>query len=186
MKKTSASVLVMLLSLSTPVLAKERSGVRMPDSVTVEGKSLTLNGLGLRTKAIFKVYVAGLYTETPSKDAAAIIKADQVKRVRMHMLRDLEKGKIVEAIRDGFAKNSKAQMPALKERLDRFTSAVPNLKEGDELVLTYVPGKGTTIESKSGQTLSVEGKDFADGLFSVWLGRSPVDGDLRDEMLGRD
>lgn len=185
MKRLSVSALALVLSLSAPVLAKERSGVKMPDSVTVDGKSLTLNGMGLRTKAIFKVYVAGLYTETPSKDPQKIIAADEVKRVRMYMLRDLEKSKIVDAIREGFAKNNKAQMPALKERLDKFTSGVPDLKEGDELVLTYAPGKGTTIQSKSGQELSVEGKDFADALFGVWLGKNPVDDDLRDEMLGR-
>jgi len=185
MKITSASVAALMLCLATPALAKERSSVQFPDTATVEGKSLTLNGVGLRTKAIFKVYVAGLYTETASKDAAKVIATDEVKRVRMHMLRDLEKAKIVDAIRDGFEKNNKAQFAALKTRLDRFVSVIPDLKKGDELLLTYAPGKGTTISSKSGQTLSVAGKDFADALFSVWLGANPVDEDLRDEMLGR-
>jgi hypothetical protein len=48
-----------------------------------------------------------------------------------------------------------------------------------------VPGKGTTIESKAGQKISVEGKDFSDALFLVWLGKDPVDGGLKDGMLGK-
>jgi hypothetical protein len=30
----------------------------------------------------------------------------------------------------------------------------------------------------------VEGKDFADALFSVWLGKDPADDDLKAGMLG--
>jgi hypothetical protein len=65
-------------------------------------------------------------------------------------------------------------------------AAIPDLKKGDELTITYLPGKGTRVQSKGGQELSVEGKDFADALFSVWLGKSPVDGDLKDGMLGKE
>jgi hypothetical protein len=32
----------------------------------------------------------------------------------------------------------------------------------------------------------VEGKDFADALFSVWLGQSPVDESLKNGMLGKE
>jgi len=186
--KATLSALVLSLTLALPALAKEKevAGVKFPDTVSVEGKELKLNGAGLRTKAIFKVYAAGLYLETPGKDSAQVISSDQVKRVRMYMLRDLEKKKITEAISEGIEKNNKAQMGALKARLDTFNAAIPDLKKGDELVLTYVPGKGTSVQSKSGQQISVEGKDFADALFGVWLGKDPVDDDLKDGMLGKD
>ncbi len=186
--KATLSALVLSLTLSLPALAKEKevAGVKFPETVSVEGKELKLNGAGLRTKAIFKVYAAGLYVETPSKDGAQIVSSDQIKRVRLTMLRDLEKQKITDAISDGIEKNNKAQLAALKARLDTFNAAIPDLKKGDELVLTYVPGKGTSVQSKSGQEISVEGKDFADALFGVWLGKNPVDGDLKDGMLGNE
>lgn len=186
--KATLSALVLSLTLALPALAaeKEVAGVKFPGTVSVEGKELKLNGAGLRTKAIFKVYAAGLYVETPSQDAAQVISSDQIKRVRMYMLRDLEKKKITEAITEGMEKNNKAAMPSLKARLDTVNAAIPDLKKGDELTITYVPGKGTRVQSKGGQELSVEGKDFADALFSVWLGKEPVDGDLKDGMLGKD
>ncbi len=186
--KATRSALVLSLTLALPALAKDKevAGVKFPETVSAEGKELKLNGVGLRTKAIFKVYAAGLYLETPGKDGTQIISSDQVKRVRMTMLRDLEKSKITDAISDGIEKNNKSQMAALKARLDTFNAAIPDLKKGDELVLTYVPGKGTSVQSKSGQQISVEGKDFADALFGVWLGKDPVDDDLKDGLLGKE
>lgn len=186
--KATLSALVLSLTLALPAMAKEKeaAGVKFPATVSVEGKELKLNGVGVRTKAIFKVYSAGLYLENTSKDAAQVISSDQTKRVRMTMLRDLEKAKITDAISDGIEKNNKAQMATLKARLDTFNAAIPDLKKGDELLLTYVPNKGTMVQSKSGQQISVEGKDFADALFGVWLGKNPVDGDLKDGLLGNE
>ncbi len=183
--KTSMRLLAVLAVLSTlPLLAGEVSGVKMQDKVTVEGKQLALNGMGLRTKIIFKVYVAGLYVESPSKNAAQILGSDQVKQVKMVMLRDLGRGKIAEAVEDGFENNSKAQMPALKARLEQFIAQIPDLKSGQELLITYVPGKGTMLASNGATRLTVPGKDFADALFSVWLGAKPVDDGLKTAMLG--
>ncbi len=186
MKATLSAVALSLL-LTVPALAKDVAGVKYPETASVEGKELKLNGVGLRTKVVFKVYTVGLYVETPSKDAAQILSSDQIKRVRMYMLRDLDKKTIVDAINDGFKKNAGAKMPGLQARLDTFNSGVVDLKKGDELILTYVPGQGTSVQSsKTGQKVSVEGKDFADALFSVWLGKDPVDDDLKDGMLGKD
>jgi hypothetical protein len=188
MKATTLSAVVLSLTLALPAFAKDKEvgGVKFPETLSVEGKELKLNGAGVRTKAIFKVYAAGLYVETPSKDAAQILSADQIRRVRLLMLRDLEKAKITDAITEGVQKNNKAQVAALKQRLDTFNAAIPDLKKGDELTITYVPGKGTRVQSKSGQEISVEGKDFADALFGVWLGKDPADDDLKEGLLGKE
>ena len=182
------SAVVLSLSLALPALAQEKevAGVKFPATSTVEGKELKLNGAGLRKKMIFKVYAAGLYLENTTQDGAKVLSADETRQVRLSMLRDLEKQKITEAISDGVEKNNKAQLPALKERLDKFNAAIPDLKKGDDLTITYVPGKGTKVQSKGGQEMSVEGKDFADALFGVWLGKDPVDGGLKDGLLGKD
>lgn len=169
--------------IGVSALAGELKGVKMPDEVTVEGKALKLNGMGLRVKFIVNVYVAGLYLENVSKDPAVILKADEGRRVDMKMLRDLDQKTIVEAIRTGFEKNSGSQMAALKERLDTFCALIPSLKEGQVLTLTYVPGKGTAVAG-AGSATFIAGKDFADALFSVWLGKSPVDDGLKKGMLG--
>lgn len=177
------AICMLLLSLAIPALARELKGVSMSDRITVEGKQLVLNGMGLRTKFTFKVYVAGLYLENATKDANAILASEQIRRVEMVMMRDLGKGKIAEAVEAGFEKNSKSKLPALQARLDQFIAGLTDLKEGDKLVITYVPDKGIHLQSGA-KSISVEGKDFADALFAVWLGQYPVDDDLKEGMLG--
>ena len=184
MKTRTPAAFLLCLALAPLAFAREIGGVNLADTVTVDGKSLKLNGGGIRTKAIFKVYVAGLYLETPSQDAATVVSSDQAKQVRLSLLRGLDKSKITEAISEGFEKNSKAQMGALKARLDRFNAMIPDLEKGDQVIFTYVPGKGTMVSAKGAERGSVEGKDFADALFSVWLGANPVQEDLKKAMLG--
>ena len=180
--RSLAAATALLVAFAAP--AKEVNGVQVQDTVTAEGKTLKLNGAGLRKKFIFDVYVGALYVEEPSKDAATILGKDGVRRVEMHMLRDLQKEQIVEAIKEGFEKNSKDKLPALKDRLDKFIAQMPEkVTKGQVLKLTYVPGKGTTVTGE-GEKAQIEGKDFADALFSVWLGAHPVDDNLKKGMLG--
>jgi Chalcone isomerase-like len=169
-------------------LAPEReiAGVRVPEKVQVGEKDLALNGAGLRTKTVFKVkvYVAGLYLEKPTRDAAQVIASETIKRVELTFLRELDRKQIAEAIEDGFERNSKKDLPALKERLDELCRIIPDVNKRDAMQITYVPGKGTTIAVRGEERGTIEGKDFADALFLVWLGRDPVDRDLRTALLG--
>jgi hypothetical protein len=177
------AVLALCALLTFPASSKEREGVTAPPTVEVAGKRLQLMGMGLRKKLWIKVYLASFYLERPTEDGAQAISSDQIKQVRMHMLRDLERDKIIEAVREGFQKNSGPDMPRLQERLDQFLKAIPDLKGGQEIVITYLPGTGTVLKAGRGDEITIAGKDFADALFSVWLGKHPVDDDLKGEML---
>jgi hypothetical protein len=169
--------------IAVHAFAAELEGVTSPDTLTVEGKPLVLNGMGLRRKFIFNVYVASLYVEHGSKNGADILKADEVRRVEMKMLRDLDQKSIVEAIKSSFEKNAGANLAGLQERLNKFVAKIPDVKKGASLVVQYVPGQGTRVEGGT-DAYTAEGKDFADALFSVWIGASPVDDGLKKGMLG--
>jgi hypothetical protein len=184
MKKALTFAAVLILTFASAAFAAELAGVKMPDTETVDGKVLKLNGVGLRKKMMFKVYVAGLYVETPSKDAAALISSNQIKSMRLHMLRNLEGAKISGGIADGFELNSKAAIPQLKARLDQLAKMIPDLKENEELSLTWIPDKGTEVAVRGTNVGSIEGRDFADALFSVWLGPNPVQADLKQGLMG--
>lgn len=184
MKKVTLFALLLGLVAAFPALGKEVSGVSLPETTTVDGKTLKLNGMGLRKKMVFKVYVAGLYLENGSKDAASVISSDQVKRMQLSVLRSLSSHQVNEAIEEGFEKNSKAQMTALKPRLEKLAAMIPNVEKGDQILLTYVPGRGTVVTAKNVEKGVIEGKDFADALFAVWLGPSPVQEDLKAALLG--
>jgi len=177
-----------LALLVVPAAAMELAGVTLPDTTTVNGSTLKLNGMGVRTKTMLKVkvYAAGLYLMTPSRDAAGIIAADEPKQVVMHFLyKKVEKDKLTEAWREGFANNSAAALPVLKARLDEFCGFWADMASGEEAVITYIPGTGTRLDIKGKESGVIAGKDFADAMFAVWLGPKPADTGLKEGVLGK-
>ncbi|MFZ9889264.1 MAG: chalcone isomerase family protein, partial [Myxococcota bacterium] len=147
------------------------------------GEDVSLNGAGLRTK-VWKLYACGLYVARPTNDAEELIRNGQVKHMELHMLRDLTKEQVGKTIREGFEKNSRAELPSLAARLDRLTSALPDVKRGEVLTVTYVPGRGTTVQGPRNEAILLEGDDFMRALFSVWLGPRPVQSSLKRQLLG--
>jgi hypothetical protein len=172
-----------LLTPGTIGRAAELAGATLPDTLPTGDKTLKLNGLGLRKKAFFKVYVGGLYLESPSKDADAILASDQAKAIRMYFLRDLSKSQLVDGFQEGFDANAtdKAGQAAT---FARMLALVPDVKEGDTMTFIYVPGKGTSLQSGNSELRSFEGKGFSDAVFSIWLGKTPPTEDLKNGMLG--
>ena len=179
------AVLVMLTAstLQTVALARELEGATLADTVKAGEKTLKLNGLGLRKKAMFRVYVGGLYLESPSKDANAILASDQAKAIRLYFLRDLTKAQLVEAFQEGFEANAKDKA-AQKAAFDKMLALIPDVKTGSTLTFTYLPGKGTTLQVADKELGVFEGKGFADAVFSIWLGSKPPSEDLKKGMLG--
>ena len=170
---------------ATPATAKELAGATMPDTLTVAGKTLKLNGMGLRKKAIFKVYVGGLYLEAPNANAAAILAADAPKALTMHFLRSIEKQKLVDAYKEGFEANAAQKATAQKANVDKFFGTVTDVKEGSVTTYSYVPGTGTVVSRDGKDVATFEGKEFAEVLFSLWLGPKPPSEDLQKGLLGR-
>ena len=168
-------------------LARDVAGVKVPEAIAVEDTELKLNGAGLRWATMFKVkvYVSALYLATPSKDPNAIVQADEPKSVLTRFLRRMGKDKIIGAFRQGFERNSGADAKALQPGLERVAAALPaEIKEGMEVAVTYVPGKGTTVAGPSGE-VTIAGKPFADAMFRNWLGTRPADDGVKKAMLGR-
>ncbi len=181
---TAMGALLLLAPLAQPLSAGELAGVKLPDTLSVGGKTLRLNGLGLRKKAFFKVYVGGLYLESLSKDPHAILAADGPKAMTMHFLRGIGRATLVEAYQEGFTANAKEKAAAQKANVDRFLSLVVDVKDGSEMTLTYAPGTGTTVFRDGKEAGKIEGKEFAEALFSIWLGPKPPSEDLKKGLLG--
>lgn len=141
------------------VEARTVSDVTMPESVSIAGRELRLNGMGLSKRRIFfKVYVIGLYLERPTGNAQEAITTDEAKRIVIFMLRDVERDEFVKAVETGIRRNSGPEMPALRERLDRLKRALPNLKKGNVLEFTalrQIPGAGCGLVEKAA-TLAVD------------------------------
>ncbi|HET9794684.1 MAG TPA: chalcone isomerase family protein [Thermoanaerobaculia bacterium] len=182
-KKASMSAAILLAA--SVAHAAGLAGVSMPDTAAAPGKTLRLNGLGLRTKLLFKIYVGGLYLENPTPEAARAISSDEGKRVVMHFLyKKVTKKQLDEAWEEGFRENTPSLSAAVKADLAKFESWMGDVSSGQEIVLTYEPGKGTTVQFAGEEKGTIPGEDFMRALWGVFLGPHPPTEDLKKGMLG--
>ena len=173
------------LMFASTLGAAELAGVTMPDVVSVSGKTLHLNALGLRTKVFFKIYVAGLYLENPTHDATNAISSEEEKRVVMHFLyKKVTKKQLVEAWDEGFTQNAGVTSAEIKDKATRLESWMEDVSAGQEIVFTYDPGVGTAVEVAGQKKGTIPGADFMRALWKVWLGEHPPTGDLKKGLLG--
>lgn len=181
--------LVCALLTFTAQAAPDIYGVKVPDSTTVNGTNLSLNGAGTRFKVIFKVYVAALYTSSKASKPAEVTAQPGPKRMSVTMLRDIdsaELGKLLtRGIEDNMGKEALSSLVPGLIRLGQMFAEQKKLLAGDNFLIDWVPGKGTVITVKG----VVQGEpfkepEFFNALMSIWLGAVPADHKLKEALLG--
>jgi len=181
---------VLFFLFALPASAAELEGVNLEDRVRVDGQELRLNGLALRTRFIFQVYVAGLYLPAKATTAQDAIESKGPKRIILVMMRDASAEQFVESIEAGMrANNSEAQIAAVKTQVDELMAmirAVGQSKKGARIVLDYAPSNGgtTLFVDDVAQGRPMAGEAFFQALLRIWLGDDPVQLDLKEALLG--
>lgn len=165
-------------------------GVRHPASVSVQGTALLLNGAGIRYKAVFKVYTAGLYLSQKADTPEAAMASTGPKRMHITMLREIdanELGKLfTRGVEDNTPKGEYARLVPGLIRMGEVFSAHKKLLPGDTFTIDWLPGQGTVIAVKG----QVQGQPFKEpeffqALMRIWLGKNPADHLLKDALLGK-
>ena len=170
--------------------AAEVEGVKLADKLRVSdaGPELILNGAGVRTRVFFKVYVGALYLQKKENATDAVLADAGPKRVAMHLLRDLTAEQLFSALNDGLKNNHTPEQlanlgPQLKQLEDVF-NAVKAAKNGDVILLDYLPGAGTRVTVRGDDKGTIPGEEFNRALLRIWLGNQPADASLKKAMLG--
>jgi hypothetical protein len=179
-------VICFLLLCTVSVSARDIAGVSIAERIDgTNGVSLVLNGAGVRSKLFFKIYIAELYLENPGTDVATILADEGQRKMVMHFLyNEVDKEKLVSAWNEGFTGNlSNEEVEQLAPRIDTFNEMFTTVKAGDVISLDYLPGIGTKVTVAGNEKGVIAGKDFADGLFAIWLGEKPVTADLKKALL---
>ena len=182
-------IAIALCSAGTQAAPVELAGVILQDRANVAGSALVLNGAGIRYKAVFKVYTAGLYLGAKARNTEAVLAMPGPKRITITMLRDIDSGELGKLFSRGMEDNMDRQafsklIPGVI-RMSQVFSDHKRLKEGDSFVIDWVPGTGTVLTVKG----VVEGEPFKepaffDALMRIWLGPKPADWQLKDALLG--
>jgi len=167
-------------------LAAEVGGVRLDDKVSMGAQELVLNGAGVRTRVVFKVYVASLYLPQKATELAAIL-VKNPRRIQLNMLRTLSADQLVEALNEGLAENNTAaELAAVKSQVDQLATIMKSfkeVKEKDVITLDFVDG-ATRIGLNGEAKGSIGGDALNQALTKVWLGEKPVQADLKKSLLG--
>jgi hypothetical protein len=184
---------VLMLTLMGTILAfgagiaqgKECKGVSFQDQVQVDSANLLLNGLGLRQATMLKVnvYVAALYVAKRSTDANTILGSDTPRELSLQFVRDVGADDLRKGWDEGFEKNAKGQLPALKERIDMFKSWTADIKSGQRMTFIQKPGVGTQVDVNGAVKGTIKGDDFSKALLSIWLG-DPPNPEIKSGLLG--
>lgn len=170
--------------------AVEVGGVALADMTKLGGADLLLNGAGIRTRAVFKVFVGALYLTEKKSAAAEAIAQRGPKRVALHMLRDLTAEQLGGALNDGLAANlSEAERTQFKSQIEELKAtmdAVGAAREKSVVTLDYLPDAGIRIAIDGApRGKPIAGEDFYRALLKIWLGDKPVDRSLKAGMLGQ-
>ena len=164
--------------------ASDAARERAPQQVTIGDRTLVLNGTGTRSKLGISIYRAALYVEAKSSDPAMLLAPDRSRRMSLHVVRDVPREPMEKATRWTFERNAGERMSSLQARLDAFVALLVDLHPGDRFEMTFVPGVGTTVAVRGAEVGVIAGADFAEVLFSIWLGERPVQESLKRDLLG--
>ena len=169
--------------------AAEVNGIKFPDTVKVAGKELVLNGAGVRTKVIFKVYAGGLYLPEKATDVDTLFKMEGPRRVRLVMMRDVTSEDFGNSFMSGINNNTdakdKSKIITQISKFGEMFALLEGLKKGDVLDLDYIPGSGTTCYLNDKRIGAVAPELlFYNSVLKIWLGEKPADVSLKVKMLG--
>ncbi len=188
--RTAALSVILAASLAgAPALSAdaEVAGVRVPEHLAEGGHALVLNGAGLRTRFVVKVYVAALYVTARTSDAAALVNSTEPRRMRLQLLRDVDSKSLDGALQDGLRDNTPAQeLAAMKEPAQRLSGLMAEIgaaREGDVIDLDF-DAQGVAIASNGKRRGRIDDPAFARALLRVWLGDSPAQASLKKALLG--
>lgn len=168
----------------------EVAGVRYDPTLSLGGQTLRLNGAGIRYRAVFKVYTAGLYVGSKADNPDVLLAQPGPKRIHVVMLRDIDandlgrlftKGMQDNATREEFAKSLPGTM-----KVGAVFSAKRRMAPGETFSVDWVPGTGAVVRV-NGKPMGevIPEPEFYTSLLRIWLGRSPADPLLKEALLGK-
>ena len=190
-----AAVALASLALVAPALAQEavteaRSAVSFPAKVG----DMSILGVGLRTKTMLKVkvYAIGLYVadtalagplhsykgKTSSPEFYKDLRGgDFEKQVTMTFTRDLSTSQLQGAFREVLE-------TADQKMVTLFVGFFGNVKSGQQAIIHWKDGKLEVQVAGLGKP-PISDKNFAQAVFSIWLGDKPIQDDIKRDVVSR-
>lgn len=167
-----------LFVMGTLAQAATVEGVSLPDTMTLGGAKLVLNGAGVRKKKLGpiskNVYVAGLYLKEKNRDFRKIIEADDTMVLRIKIVTSLiTSKKFTDHARDGFKESTRGNTAPIQKEIDLFLSAFADtIHDGDLFEIAYTKDKGIQVFKNGSREskITISGMAIKSALFGIWIG----------------
>lgn len=201
--KTLSLLTVFILftaALSFAEVKEPKTGVSFQDTKDAGGKTLSLSGVGLRSKMMFKVYAGALYLDPSAKSDLASFKAQAAnppqalydaickgaftKMFVLHFVRDVDHGKITESFQEGLEKSIKTDGPDAADVKAFLQAAGADVKEGQEISV-LIGSDEITVTTPAGTSKAIKNANLANAIAAIWLGKDPISDDLKKGMVSR-
>ena len=179
-------MVLMLCGLAAAGEAREIAGIAVPDALTTNGLSLTLNGAGIRTKFFMDMYIGALYLQQREARPEKILQTDEPMAIRLHIISSLITSEKMEAAtREGFLNATGGTTAPLQPSIEQFIAVFrEKIEKNDTYEMVYIPGEGTKIYRNGTLKTVIAGLQFKQALFAIWLCAKPAQESLKKQMLG--
>jgi hypothetical protein len=187
--KSMVGMGALALACALPAHAAEVGGVKLDDTANVGGKSLVLNGAGMRQIFVVKVYAAGLYLTEKKASSADVQALTTPKRISLVIQREINSDEFGQLFITSMNKNSskeeKAKVINQTVKFGEMFASMDKVKKGDIVTLDWVPGTGT-VSGLNGKQMGEALPDIAfyNAVLRIWIGENPVQSDLKKALLG--
>ena len=190
LKRWALGVCAFILAGSAWSQAVTVADVKYEPTQALGDSTVQLNGAGVRYKAVFKVYTAGLYLEKKASTPQEVASQRGPKRLSITMLREIDSTELGKLFSRGMEDNmDRAAFSRIVPgvlRMSQIFSDHKKLQAGDQFMIDLIPGTGTVITVKG----KVQGEpfkepEFFNALMGIWLGNLPADFKLKDALLGK-
>jgi len=173
-----------LISVTPNVYGAEIEGVHFENTYTTDGIRMKIQGTGLlRYLGIIRAYVGALYLEEESSIEDVL--SDKPKRLEVEYFHALKGEDFGITTNKVIAKNTDVlTLEKIRPQIDYHNSLYEDVQPGDRYSLTYIPGKGTELALNGKTKGIIKGADFASALFSMWLGKFPMNEPFKKQLLG--
>ena len=177
------------LVAARPCAAMTKAGVTMANTLQVDGATLQLNGIGVRTFTLFHVrgYVGALYLPTRTGDAATALSEPGPKALMMQFVRGASQGEV----HDLYVQSSTlycarhACTDADRAAFAQLLGTVRAVRPGDRTgFIVDDAGVRVLFDDRPVATIAVPA--FGRTILDSDLGSTPPSAQLRDGLLGRD
>ncbi|OYQ38708.1 hypothetical protein CHU94_14780 [Rhodoferax sp. TH121] len=163
-------------------------GVSFEREIQLGGSTLKLNGAGVRTRIVFKVYAAALYMPVPSTTSTDVYMSKGPKRLKVSFLREIDSTTLGKTMSQVMSDNLPREqfgkcIPGIVKLGELFADK-KKMTAGEMFTVDEMPGKGTVISINGKLAAEISEPEFFTCLMHNYFGDRPADAKLKTALLG--